>query len=171
MDLVQRIKKFFSKPKPPDRHGRQDVWADHKVTGLDTTVAAGLWEFTYYITYHSNTATVGIKYSINFTGTQTMFLANMEWQEATTAAATGAADQVHATFGLRAGGSARAPSSTSAFGGTISVDTINANMLAVIYGITRVTVAGNIELWHANETGTTQIITKADTVLILNKLA
>lgn len=142
-----------------------------KVTGLDTALAAGLWEFRYYIGYRSDTSTVGVKYSVNFTGTQTIFLLFAEEQEGTTAASTGAADQQHATFGLRAGGSQRAPSTTVAAIGTISVDTINADMLIVIKGIIRVTVSGNIELYHANETGTTQIKTMADSVLILNKLA
>ena len=105
-----------------------------KATNIDQALAVGTWFFTYVVVYQSDTATIGANFGINFSGTQTTFVVEGTQFEATTAAATGAADQLHATFGLRSGGAGRAPSTTAAVVGSISVDTVNADMKVIIPG-------------------------------------
>ena len=130
---------------------------------VDLALSVGTWMFDYRVIWQSDTATTGMSFGVNFTGTQTAFVVEGTQFEATTAASTGAADQVHATFGLRSGGAARTPSATAKMVGAISVDTINANMMTIMRGVVVVTVAGNLELYQASElVGGTQV-TKAGT--------
>lgn len=141
-----------------------------KVTGLDTTMGVGTWDFRYMIRYQSDTVTTGIKFSVNHTGTTTSAVVNAMFQENTTLAVTGAADQTQVTFGLVSGGAARAVSTTVDVVKTTSVDTTNSDMLMVIYGSIVVTVSGNIELYHGSEAATTTTV-KQDSYLILNQIA
>ena len=135
----------------------------NELLGVNLALTIGTWIFTYHVIWQSDTATTGMSFGVNFTGTQTAFVVEGTQFEATTAAATGATDQLHATFGLRSGGAARTPSTTAKIVGSISVDTINANMMTVIRGIVVVTVAGDLELYQASEAvGGTQV-TKAGT--------
>ncbi|GEM_PF-1467322 len=140
-----------------------------KVTNLDQVVGVGTWAFKYLILYSSDTTTTGIKFAVNHSGTVTSFVANGWYQENTTAAATGAADQVHTTFGLVAGGATRSKSTGTALVQTASVDTINVDMLMVIEGLMVVTVSGNIELYSAGEAATVTTVRK-DSSLILTKI-
>jgi hypothetical protein len=132
-----------------------------KATNLDQSLAAGTWVFEYHVVYRSDTTSVGAVFGVNFTGTQTTFVCEGTQFEATTAASTGAADQVHATVGLRSGGAQRAPSNTAAGAcvGSTSVDTASADMYIVIRGLTVVTVAGNLELWGSKEAAGTGVQT------------
>lgn len=142
-----------------------------KVTNLDQTVDVGTWAFRYYVIYRSDRATTGVKLGVNHSGTVTTFVTEATGVEATTAASSGAADQVHATFGLRSGGSSRAKSTTAAIYGSISVDTINADMLAIINGIMVVTVSGNLELYFGSEASSAGVQTiKKDSSLVLTKI-
>lgn len=130
-----------------------------RVVGLDYTLPAGRWWFEYRCIYRSSATGTGVKFGVNFSGTQTQFVVEATHTEATTAASTGAADQVHAAFGLRAGGGGRAPSTTAAISGTTSVDTANADMLTIIKGVINVTVSGDLQLYFGSEaTGSTQTI-------------
>lgn len=142
-----------------------------KVTNLDQTAGVGTWVFQYYVLYRSDTATVGVKLGVNHSGTVTTFVTEATGVEATTAASTGAADQVHAAFGLRSGGSSRAKSTSAAIYGSTSVDTVNADMLAIINGIMVVTVSGNLELYFGSETTGTGVQTiMKDSSLVLTKI-
>ncbi len=142
-----------------------------KVTGLDQTVGAGTWHFKYIVIYRSDTLTVGVKLGVNHSGTVTTFVTEATGAEGTTAASTGAADQVHAAFGLRSGGSSRAVSTSAAIYGSISVDTINADMMAIINGIMVVTVSGDLQLYFGSETTATGVQTiMKDSALILTKI-
>ena len=135
----------------------------NELLAVNLALSIGAWIFTYHVIWQSDTATTGMSFGVNFTGTQTAFVVEGTQFEATTAAATGATDQLHATFGLRSGGAARTPSTTAKIVGSVSVDTINANMLTIIRGVVVVTVAGNLELYQASElVGGTQV-TKAGT--------
>lgn len=141
-----------------------------KVTNLDQATGTGTWAFKYLIRYQSSTAGTGVKFSVNYTGTVTSFVASARYQESTTAAAAGTADQAHVTFGIVAGGAARAKSATVAVVQTATIDTINADMLMIIEGLMVVTVAGNIELYHASETAAATTV-KQDSALILTQVA
>ena len=142
-----------------------------KVTNLDQVVGVGTWHFKYILVHQSAALTTGIQFCVNHTGTVTVFVASSWWAEITTAASTGAQSQAGAAvFGLRAGGSARAKSSSVAIGRTISVDVIDSNMMMIIEGLMVVTIEGNIELYHASEVAFASTI-KANSSLILTKIA
>ena len=133
-----------------------------KVTNLDQAVPVGTWKFEYHVRYQSDTTTTGIKFAVNFTGTVTSFVAMSLGQGITR-------DQSLITSGAVQGGAARAISATVALVQTAGVDTINADMLEIIVGHMVVTVAGNIELYHASEVATTTTI-KQDSGLILTRM-
>jgi hypothetical protein len=124
-----------------------------KITGLDASVGVGTWIFEYYVLYQAAATTTGIKLSVNHTGTVTSFVDWWFGTDATATAATAALSQAAnaATGQVFSVWSARAKSTAAGMGPSISVDSANADMLAVIEGIMVVTVAGNIELYHASE--------------------
>lgn len=73
-----------------------------KATGLDQTIAAGTYWFEYRCIWRSSATATAVKFGVNFSGTQTVFVVEATGYEATTAASTGAVDQTHTAFGLRA---------------------------------------------------------------------
>lgn len=142
-----------------------------KITGLDLTVGAGIYQFQYFIRYQSSAATTGVKFSVNHSGTVTAFVLNMRYVDAAATASTGAPSQAQnaSTAGVMGAYSARAKSSAAGMGPTLSVDTLNADMFIVIEGIMIVTVSGTIELYHASETANATTV-KAGTSLMLVKV-
>lgn len=141
-----------------------------KITNMDRVVAPGTYSFIYNLLYRSDTTTTGIKFSVNHTGTLTFFVANMRYVDVNTLNSAGAASQAAnaSTAQIMGAYSFRAKSATASFGPTLSVDTINVDMLMIIEGLMVVTVSGNIELWHASEVATTTTV-KAGTNLVLIK--
>ncbi len=140
-----------------------------KATNLDLALTIGTWTFEYFVVYRSDTTTSGMRFGVNFSGTQTTFVAEGTQFESTTAASTGATSQVHtAGFGLRSGGSSRAPSTTATLLLSTAVDTINVDNLAVIRGLLVVTVAGNLELYYGSEVvGGTQSVMAASSLRLI----
>jgi hypothetical protein len=140
-----------------------------EITGLNKTLSTGTYAFQYLIRYQSSATTNGVKFGVNFTGTQTLLVASMRVQESTTAASTGAASQAASGGRLVSGSSTRTASTTAPnLGPTISVDTMDADMLATIEGLIIVTASGDLELWHGSETATASTV-MAGTSLILTK--
>jgi len=141
-----------------------------EVTGLTMALPTGIFIFDYNIVYQSGATTTGVKFSVNHDGTVTTFVYNVFGVSATITAADGLYDQdvVLTTGGLFNVNAARAKG-TAGLGASISVDTANADMFMRIEGLMVVTVAGNLELWHASETtaistvkaGSTLVVTKA----------
>jgi hypothetical protein len=142
-----------------------------KATNIDQTLGAATWMFEYCVVYQSDTAGTGMSFGVNFSGTQTTFVVEGIQFESTTNASTGAADQVQATQGLRSGGAARAPSTSASIGGSISVDTVNADMMFWIRGLIVVTVSGDLQLYYGSEVGAggNQLV-KGSTSLICRKI-
>jgi hypothetical protein len=141
-----------------------------KVTGLDQRVEVGLWWFEYRIVWQTTATGTAIKLGVNFSGTQTRFVAEATGSESTTAASTGLNSQVHTAFGLKSGGSSRAPSTTVSLFGPTATDAANANMLAIIKGVIRVTVAGDLQLYFGSEAiGSTQTC-ESDSSLRLTRM-
>lgn len=134
-----------------------------------TGLGAGTWQFTYYIIYQSGVTTTGVKFAVNHTGTTGAFVSN--WGMVTTGgtAATGVGDQVSAVnIGQMMEGKSERVINTATTA-SAGVDTINANMLAVLEGLVVVTATGSLELKHASETAnSTQVM--ADTSLVLRKI-
>jgi hypothetical protein len=154
-----------------------DAASNSTTTGVEITelqvagVTPGTYVFQYFLRYQSGATTTGVKFGINHTGTAAVFAATMRYQESTTAASTGAASQAAAGGTLHAGASTRTKSTTSPnLGPTASVDSANADMLAVIEGYIIVTAAGDLELWHASEVAAASTV-KAGSSLILQRTA
>lgn len=123
-----------------------------ELTGMSLTTGLGTFTFKYSILYQAAATTTGVRFSVNHTGTVTAFVANETFLGAATLASDAAPDQdvVTAASGLVQGFAARAKATTG-WGTTVSVDTANADMLAIIEGLMIVTVDGDIELWHGSE--------------------
>lgn len=140
-----------------------------KITGLDTALNLGTYKFEYWIRYQAALTSTGVKFSVNFTGTQTAFMVIARY---TTPGTTSVSD-----FGTQDVGASiyqawakRAPSTAANMGPTNNTDTANADVLHVLEGLMIVTASGNIELYHASDvaadstvmTGTSLIITQID---------
>jgi hypothetical protein len=142
-----------------------------KITGLDVALPVGTWYFKYAIRYQSAAATTGVKFSVNHTGTLTHFVANLMWVTTGTTATSNAPSQAANTGGVTVeGASSRAKSNAANMGPSASVDTLAADMLAIVEGTMTVTAAGNIELWHASEVAAASTV-KAGTILRLERAA
>ncbi len=141
-----------------------------KITGLDQTVGAGTYQFKYLIRYQSTTATVGVKFDVNHSGTVTSFVFLLRYTGTGTTASSGAASmaaagatgQVYEAFGRRAKG-------TAGFGTTVSSDSTG-DMLTIIEGLMVVTVSGDLQLYAGLETGTSGVSIMANSSLILTKI-
>jgi hypothetical protein len=130
-----------------------------EVTGLTIPVGLGTYYFRYMIVYRSDTTTTGLKWSVNHDGTVTQFVYNAYMVDNNALAATAAGDQdALATTGQILDAWAARAKSNAATMISASVDTINVDMLLVIEGMLTVTVAGNIQLFHASEVATTTTI-------------
>ena len=141
-----------------------------KVTGISVALAAGTYTFDYYVLCQSSIITTGVKYSVDFTGTVTSFVANMMWVDVSATASTatpsqaavGAAGQVYSAMSARA-------KSQAGWGTLLGTDAANADMLVRIEGMMIVTAAGNIDLWHGSETAAATT-TKAGSAVIITKV-
>lgn len=141
-----------------------------KVTGLDTPCGVGTWIFEYFVLYQSGTATTGIKLGCNHTGTVTSFVYDAYGVTADITTNTALMDQdVLLTTGATMSSWAARAKSTTAPMITSGVDTINVDMLMMISGLAVVTVAGNLELYHASETAVATTV-KAGSALRLTKV-
>ena len=143
-----------------------------EITGLNLTVPPGTYVFQYFIRYQSAATTTGVAFAVNHTGTAAVFMANIRYQESTTAASTGAASQASfsaTTLRLVSGSSTRTKATTAVnLGASISADAANSDMLVVIEGLIIVTASGDLELWHASEVAAASTV-MAGTSLILTR--
>lgn len=140
-----------------------------EVTNLSLTTGLGIFAFKYLIVYQNGATTTGVRFSVNHSGTVSFLVANVHHVDATATAATaaasqvvtGAVGQVYSVFPGRS-------KSTTGWGTTISVDSANTDMLAVIEGLMGVTADGDIELWHGSEVAAISTV-RAGSSLILTR--
>lgn len=140
------------------------------ISGIAIPLEVGTYVLEYYIRAISATATVSLKYGLNFTGTQTMIMYNLYFPSAGVTAATGVVDQeVNTTTGqVWAFNGTR--TNNTVLGPATDVDTINVDIMYRITGMIIVTVAGSLQLLHGSETATSTT-TKAGTCAIITKTA
>jgi hypothetical protein len=140
-----------------------------EVVGLTVPCGIGVWHFKYILRVQSAAATTGHRFSVNHDGTVAWFLATVDWSGNSNAAASDTLDQDFVVAGGQVPSrfSARAKS-TAGWGTTLGVDTLNADVLYEVEGITEVTVAGNLELWHGSEVAAASTV-KAGSLLVLDK--
>lgn len=123
-----------------------------EVADLTCALTAGTYEFRYSLIYQSGATTTGIRLSANFDGSTTKFVQNMRWVDNSATASTAAADQdAVGAAGQVMGAMAGRAGSTAGLGTTISVDTANADMFAILEGQMVVSTSGNLELWHGSD--------------------
>lgn len=140
------------------------------ISGLDLTLEVGTWQYQYMIRYQSAAATTGVKFAVDHQGTVSMHQYNGRYVSLGATAASAAASQAAAataTGNLMEGFSARADNTT--IGPTVSVDTLNADMLFVIEGQLIVTAAGALRLTHASEVAAASTV-KAGSSLVAIKV-
>jgi hypothetical protein len=124
-----------------------------------TGLGAGWWQVEYTISWESNVTTTGIAFNINFTGTQTSFMATREdpTSSQTALATVGIADQDSPTNS----GTGWLPSTWSVranatdLGPNAGVDTINAIQLSRVTALLLVTVSGNLVMRAKSEVAST----------------
>lgn len=141
-----------------------------EVVGLTLPVGPGTYQWNYMCRLQSPVATTGHRLSVNHDGTVTDFSYNRRFMDISQTAATAAPDQdqVLATGAVMAGFAARAKS-VLGLGTTLSVDTVNVDMLEILEGRMTVTVSGNLELWHGSEVAAGVATIKAGSNLVLIK--
>lgn len=144
--------------------------AGTEVTGLQQTLEAGTFTFTYWLIVRSATGTVSPMYGVNFTGTHTVLNMHMRYADDTTALTgqVGEADnQGNTGFGF-IGGMAQNTESTTApnMGHTVGVGATAADILIIIDGLIIVTVTGDLEFWHSSETNTATSIEVGSSLVV-----
>lgn len=143
-----------------------------EITGLNKTLTAGTYSAKYVIVYQSAATTTGVSFGVNYTGTATTFVCNMDFAGTGTSASTGAATQVAsgATGNVGERFATRSESTTAPdLGATVSVDALNSNMLAIVECLLITSNGGDLELWHASEVAASSQV-MAGTALILTTL-
>ena len=143
-----------------------------EITNLSQTLAAGTYTFRYDIIYRSNQATNGIRYAVNYSGTNGAFVWNWRWADLAATASTAVPDQDDIdTAGNVLGNFQSRAESTTTRGVTLSVDTANADMMIIIEGVFVATGAGDLELWTASEVNTAAYTTSTmiGTSVIIHK--
>jgi hypothetical protein len=118
------------------------------ITGVD----AGRYWFSCSLVYQTTALTTGIDVAVNHTGTTTQFGADHRFTSTGTTASTGAATQIAAgaTGAIREAQGTRTKNAIIG-AGTVSVDTINADMRSTIEGFFVVSVTGTLEIKLAAE--------------------
>lgn len=136
---------------------------------MSVPLGLGYYVFNYFLVLQSAATTTGHKASVNFTGTKSIFAANMRWVTAATTASDDVPDQDHvaAPGGVVSAYTARTPGN-SGWGVTTDIDTINADVLYIIEGIIGVSVVGSLDLYWAPEAAANATL-KAGSSLLLWK--
>lgn len=138
-----------------------------EVTGLTVPLEVGSYVFEYSLIYQiAGAVTNGLRLSVNFTGTNTAFVANSR-QSADSANGRGNQSFQTSTGAYQGGFSARAVS-TAGWGVTVGVDNNNVDMFMRVEGMLVVSVAGNLALWSGCST-TANATIKAGSSLLLRK--
>lgn len=141
-----------------------------KVTDLDIALEIGTYIFNYYMITRSATATTGIQFGVNFTGTGTpiehfRFMDNATVINTDTHAMD---DQGSLAFGTVQGMANRVKTTTAPnMGTTVGFATAATDTLCMIEGLVIVTVAGNLELWHSSETTTSTTVEVGSSLMVV----
>lgn len=145
-----------------------------KVTNLDQALATGS-TYLFHYTLICQTAAVGtgIDFGISFSGTQSVILAQMYYQDTGSSASTGVADGTvtgDAAELIIAGGSTITETTTTPNLNAITgVGGANENFLVVIEGLVITTSTGNLELYSATDVASSQITIGIGSSLVITK--
>jgi len=146
-----------------------------KATGLDKTLETGTWDFEYRVVFRTTDSTNGMKFGVNFSGTQTAF--NVEATMSCSSATTGNFSYLGTVtaepgFRMKTGGTVRAPSTTVDIIRVSATDVADGDCLIVIRGLLVVTVSGDLQLYYGSEVATTGTQTLSTTTSVwIQKIA
>lgn len=141
-----------------------------EITGLQKSLVAGTYTYTYYIRYFSGATTTGVKFGVNYTGTTTTIINSMRAVGTGTTATTGTLTQNSSSGTIVEGYAARTASTTAPnLGPSLASDASGSSMLIIIEGILICTGSGDLELWHASEVAATSTV-KAGSALVIHKV-
>jgi len=121
------------------------------------SLATGTYVVKYWLIVRSATATVGLSFGVNYTGTLTKMTCHLTWSDTGTTATNGVADDSSPqTTGQIAGSSATKTASTTApnMGYTGGVATTASDTFDTVECIVVTGGTGDLAIWHASETAT-----------------
>lgn len=112
-----------------------------------TAIPIGRYYFKCQLVYQATALTTGAGAAVNFTGTLTQFVVERRFSDNIATASSGAASEINVLAANAVYASQGSRTKNALIGAvTISVDTINADMLYNIEGFMVVSVAGNLEI-------------------------
>jgi hypothetical protein len=128
-----------------------------EATALSKTLATGTYIFEHRAIFQSSDITNGVRFGVNFTGSQTAFV--VEGTIPDTSAVTGGGTYlgtvtVEPGFRMRTGGAGRAPSTTATILLVTGTDVVDVNCMGIIRGLIVVSASGDLELWWGSELST-----------------
>jgi hypothetical protein len=146
--------------------------APTEVAGLPMLgLSAGTYNFTYYLIGRTATATVGLNFAVNFTGTATRIVYVLTWIDASATATTGViSSTVNAAAGVTVGGSAsiaKGTTTATVSTGTGGATSANTDFFLKIEGILVASTSGDLELWHGSETATATSLEVGSSVVVM----
>jgi hypothetical protein len=147
-----------------------------EVTGLRMTgLQPGTYRYRYMLVCRTAAAATGIDVGVNFTGTQTLLVNQMRYQDPGSSATGGTADGTitgDALEGIIGGGSSLTASTTAPNLNVLTgVATANENFLMEVIGVVVVTVAGDLALWAATDVAASQVSIMAGSSVIIERVA
>ena len=146
-----------------------------KVTDLDMALVAGTYTFKYSLVCQTATATVGLSFAINYTGTATRMNARCSWNDTGVSAALGGLTNPNATTGNIVAYTATITEATTtanmSAGFASAANVVNTDVQVTIEGTIVVTDSGNLELWHGSETATATRVEGPGSGLVVTRLA
>ncbi len=141
-----------------------------EVTGLQISIpAAGTYQFDYYLICQSTSATVGLSFSINYTGTNGRVISNMTYPSSGTTASNGTAEDTVANTGgslYEASASTAEGTTAATLGPFTAVAAQNTDILIRVFGVVVATGAGDLELYHGSDTTTTTSVENDSSVSV-----
>lgn len=141
-----------------------------EVTGLQHSLTAGTYTFTYYLITQTANTTVGKAFGINYTGTAVSLTAWLRYADTGTAASTGIADadtagiaeEIHGIFATRT------ESTTAPDLGPLTNHAASAtNTMMVLEGVIVVSDAGDLELWTNSDAATQTSVEVGSSVIVM----
>ena len=141
------------------------------VTGLQQSLTAGTYTFTYYLITRAANTLVGKAFGVNYTGTVTKLNAWLRYADTGTTTSLGVADddtagiaeEIHGIFATRTG------STTAPDLGPLTNHVASAtNTLMILEGVIVVSNAGDLELW-TNSDAATQTSVEVGSSLVLTR--
>jgi hypothetical protein len=145
-----------------------------EVTDLSQTLVAGTYRFEFFLLCQSATTSVGLTFSVNYTGTATRMVAMLQWPDTgTTATAGNVDDAASGTGGQIVAHSVtrtEATSTTNLSTGTTGVAVVDVDLFLTISGVIVTSDGGDLELWHGSETATATRV-EAGSSLVVTRVA